>query len=252
MSEKLSDIMRRVNLSHVAETLDYSYRVVELFTSIEGEGVRTGRLSQFIRLANCNLRCSYCDTLYAIDSIDNPVKFQSYSLDDIIESLNRDIPCVTLTGGEPMIHQNVVPLIDAITQKGFELNLETNGAVDLMPLYDLPYRNNLIITVDYKLPSSLMEGYMLMDNFYNLLPQDVVKFVVGSLSDFDTMVEIVRLMKNHYPTSDSLPHIYIGVVWGEIEASSVVELIKQESLLYDAVFQLQIHKFIWEPNKQGV
>lgn len=226
------------------------YKVVEIFDSIEGEGKRAGSPATFIRLAGCNLRCSYCDTLYALFGEAEECKFTEMSLDDI---LDRDIKkYVTLTGGEPLIADGIEELADELLMRGHEVNIETNGATDIMAfMRDLRIHDEdkLFFTIDYKLPTSGVEDKMLWSNFESLMPQDVVKFVVGSDEDFDRMIEVVGKMKRIY---DVMPRIFIGAVYGKYDLQVLTDKIVKESLLEEANLQLQLHKIIWDANKRGV
>ena len=105
-------------------------KVSEIFKSIEGEGIRMGQAAVFVRLHGCNLRCSYCDSMYAVEGPD----FKQMSVGEILASVEAyrnesGVKCVTLTGGEPLIHENVGELLTAFSDAGFEVNIETNGTV---------------------------------------------------------------------------------------------------------------------------
>ena len=230
----------------------HRYRVVEIFRSIDGEGRRTGMTAQFVRLAGCNLRCSYCDTVYALYGEKEECKYREMSADEIMAGLDRRIPRITLTGGEPLLHKNVCHLLRRLSGSGYEINVETNGAVPVAPLWEAGLRETVFCTVDYKLPSSGMERHMLMDNYFCLSVQDVVKFVVGDDGDIDPMLSLVKRMLLHYGNFESMPQIYIGVVWGRYDARRIVELMLDEPLLSGAHMQLQMHKFIWSPDERGV
>ncbi len=226
------------------------YKMVEIFDSIEGEGKRVGRPATFIRLAGCNLRCSYCDTLYALFGEKEECKFTEMSLGEI---LARPIKrCVTITGGEPLLAEGIAELTNELLTLGHEVNIETNGAVDIMPfLEDLQIHpeDALFFTIDYKLPTSGECDKMLWSNFESLMPQDVVKFVVGSDEDFEKMLEVVRKLKALY---EAMPNIYIGAVYGEYDIKKLTEKIVKEPMLEDTNLQLQIHKIIWSPDERGV
>ncbi len=226
------------------------YKVVEIFDSIEGEGKRTGRPATFIRLAGCNLRCSYCDTLYALFGEKEECKFTEMSIDEILSRPMKR--CVTITGGEPLIACGIAELANELLMAGHEINIETNGAVDIMPfMQDLQIHEEdaLFFTIDYKLPSSGECDKMLLSNFESLMPQDVVKFVVGTDEDFDKMLEVVRKLKALYQV---MPSIYIGAVYGMYDIKKLTEKIVAEPILEDANLQLQLHKIIWDPDERGV
>lgn len=225
-------------------------KVVEIFDSIDGEGIRAGKTATFIRLAGCNLRCSYCDTLYALFNEAKPCEYTEMSIDEILLKVNKTYKRVTLTGGEPLLHAKSVDLVKRLLENGVEVNIETNGAVDITEFSTkLPDTSGLFYTIDYKLPSSGMTDKMIWNNFLNLRPCDVVKFVVGSDKDVNVMRAVMDKLIEHY---DIMPHIYAGVVFGSYEPKKLVEKILYEPVFKDIVFQLQMHKVIWNPEERGV
>ena len=221
-------------------------KVVEIFDSIDGEGIRAGAGATFIRLAGCNLRCTYCDTAYALFGEDEPCVYEEMTVDEIVKKVNPRYKRVTLTGGEPLVHKDCRALTERLIENGCEVNVETNGAADIT---DIPRGGGLFFTIDYKLPSSGMTDKMIWNNFKNLTPRDVVKFVVGSDEDMEQTVEIVKKLKAIY---DVMPHIFIGTVYGMYDAKKAVSTILTEDALANARFQLQMHKIIWDPNERGV
>ena len=229
------------------------YRVVEMFRSIDGEGRRGGMSAQFVRLAGCNLRCSYCDSRYALYGEEEECRYREMSADEIVERLDRRIGRITLTGGEPLIHGGVTDLLRRFSAEGYETNVETNRAVPIGPLWEAGLRDKVFCTLDYKLPSSGVERRMLMDNYFCLGARDVVKFVVGDDGDIAPMLSLVERMERHYSAhGEPMPQIYIGVVWGLYDARRIVELMLDEPSLSEARLQLQMHKFIWSPDERGV
>lgn len=225
-------------------------KIVEIFDSIDGEGIRAGHTATFIRLAGCNLRCSYCDTLYALFGEESPCEYTEMSVDEVMERVNTAFGRVTLTGGEPLLHEESALLVKRLLENGVEVNIETNGAVDITEFSaKLSDTSGMFYTIDYKLPSSGMADKMLWNNFLNLRPCDVVKFVVGSNEDVSMMKSVMDRLTEYY---DVMPHIYAGVVFGKYEPSKLVERIMNEAVFADVVFQLQIHKVIWNPEERGV
>lgn len=225
------------------------YKVVEIFTSIDGEGKRAGYVASFIRLAGCNLKCSYCDTKYAWDSTRTPVEYTVMTAAEILSALNPDIRNITLTGGEPLIAKNVKLLIEKLVAEGYDVNIETNGAVRIADFREV-VTGGSFFTIDYKLPSSGMERYMIEENFHSLTPDDVLKFVVGSEVDIRPMTDLIGRLEN--VLCEKMPQIYIGVVWNDFDASKIVEMMIENPLLRNARLQLQMHKFIWNPEQRGV
>lgn len=212
--------------------------VNEIFSSIEGEGIRAGYPVTFIRLYGCNLHCSYCDTRYSCEGGD----FKKMSVDEILEQVaDLGFHRVTLTGGEPLIHKDVNDLIMALLKADYELNIETNGAVYIAPYV---HSTKTIITLDYKSISSGENGSMWLSNIPILRKRDVLKFVVGSQEDLDDMR---RIITEKHP----MCNIYVSPVFGKIEPKAIVEYIKEHKLENCRV-QLQMHKFIWPPQQRGV
>lgn len=225
-------------------------KVVEIFDSIDGEGLRTGHTATFIRLAGCNLRCTYCDTLYALFGEAQPCLYTEMDIDTIISNVNPAYKRITLTGGEPLIHNNADALVNRLCDSNYQVNIETNGAADTEKfLSKINQPENMFFTIDYKLPSSGMTKHMLWNNFKTLRPCDVIKFVIGSDEDVITMCDIIKKLNNIH---EHMPYIYAGVVFGMYEPSKLVDLICKNPLLKDVIFQLQIHKFIWHPEQRGV
>jgi len=226
------------------------FKIVEIFDSIEGEGKRTGAPATFIRLAGCNLRCTYCDTQYALEAVDD--EYKTMQLDELLAYLKkRHYSRVTLTGGEPLSTAGVEVLIHRMLLQGNRVNIETNGSIDISFL--LEYLQNmqydpgkeLFFTMDYKLPSSGVTNSMHMPNFTKLRQWDVLKFVVGSDQDVSSMVEIVQ-------TLTSKPQIYIGAVHGKYDLKKLVTIILDIPELKDVKLQLQMHKIIWNADERGV
>ena len=215
--------------------------IVEIFNSIEGEGVRAGKLCTFIRTAGCNLRCSYCDTTYSHD-VSSATQMTLKEIIDKVEEL--DCPLVTITGGEPLINPEVtVSLIPWLLEKGFDINIETNGSVDINKVTRHRH-DKLMFTVDWKSPSSGMNNHMLTTNPTTMKPKDVLKFVVGSQEDLEEMLRVIQ---------DKLivAQIFVSPVFGQIELSDIVDFLKQHKL-YNVRLQVQLHKIIWDPSERGV
>jgi 7-carboxy-7-deazaguanine synthase len=216
-------------------------KVYEIFDSIEGEGKRSGELTTFIRLAGCNLNCSYCDTKYAQseDSFNN-----EYCVNDILSQINY--MNVTITGGEPLIHLGIDSLLQALLNRGFNVNIETNGSVDISQfkrkkitgIANMPF-----FTMDFKCYSSGMTDQMCLNNLHILDQNDVLKFVVQDERDLEQvfLLSWVNAQK------------YISPVFGKIEPKQIVEFMKRnKDVMCDYKLQLQLHKIIWSPEEKGV
>lgn len=214
------------------------YKVVEIFDSIDGEGKRTGQPVSFVRLAGCNLRCSYCDTLYALFNEEKPCEYKEMTAEEIFEKVNQNYRRITLTGGEPLIAEGVKDLIKLFSDRGFEVNIETNGACDTEK-FDIS--ENVFFTLDYKLLSSGMSDKMLWKNYLSLKPRDVIKFVVGSDEDAAQMIDIMGKLKKYY---EEMPNVFVGAVYGKYDIKKLVDLIMKNPELSDAKVQIQLHKYI--------
>lgn len=214
--------------------------VNEIFSSIDGEGLRTGELATFIRLAGCNLRCRYCDTEYALDNNSGIEMNITEILNEVKKYKNRNI---TLTGGEPLAHKEINKLIEELIKNNYFVNIETNGSIDIEP-----YVGKCLITMDYKCKSSLMEKTMLLSNLEKLSETDVLKFVINS-EDFDC---IENILKNFNIKS----YIYISPIFNEINLPNIVEFMKrcnEKGIDMSKVrMQIQLHKIIWNPDMRGV
>lgn len=220
---------------------DRMYKVNEIFVSIDGEGVRTGLPTVFIRLYGCNLKCSYCDTRYSCENSE----YTEMSLMDILEQvLSYGVPRVTLTGGEPLIHEGVKDLINSLVVNDIEVNIETNGAVDLSDFWEFRYSSKVIITMDYKCASSGMEDKMKLWNLKLLQPKDVIKFVVSNYNELEKMEYILE-------ESECKAQPYVSPVFGAIEPKELVEYVL-DNKLNNVKVQVQLHKIIWNPNMRGV
>ncbi|TCO72703.1 putative 7-carboxy-7-deazaguanine synthase QueE [Marinisporobacter balticus] len=219
------------------------YKVVEKFVSINGEGRRAGQLAVFIRFANCNLDCSYCDTAWANE---DDVAYTLMTKEEIVEAIKAtDVKNVTLTGGEPLLQDEIFELIDYLSKdQELFIEIETNGSVSIKEFSKIT--NRPLFTMDYKLPSSNMEEKMLIDNFHHIKKQDIVKFVVGSSSDLERARDIID---QYQLTKKS--NVYISPVYGKIDLDAMVEFMKKYKM-NEVTMQVQLHKIIWGAEAKGV
>lgn len=221
-----------------------TYKIVERFVSINGEGKFSGQLATFIRFAGCNLNCSFCDTKWA-NQLD--VKYELMTADEIYNYIKETgIINVTLTGGEPLIQNNISGLIRTlIKDNSLNIEIETNGSVSIEP-FAILNNDSLIFTMDYKLPFSTMENKMIVNNFKYLREKDTVKFVVGNLDDLIKAEEIIRKYELTEKTN-----VYISPVYGQIKLTEIVDFMKVKKM-NKAILQTQLHKIIWDPETRGV
>ena len=219
-----------------------SFKVVEIFESINGEGMRAGELAVFVRMKGCNLSCNYCDTMWANEA---DCEFEEMTADRIVERVKKSgIKNVTLTGGEPLLQKDADKLLKLFSdEKDIRVEIETNGSVKLSPF--LKYENTSF-TMDYKLPESDMEKYMDLENFKILRKKDTLKFVASSVNDLKKAKDIIE----KYDLIDRV-NIIFSPVFGKIELTDIVDFLK-DNKLNDVRMQLQMHKFIWAPDERGV
>lgn len=219
-----------------------SFKVAEKFVSINGEGPRVGELAVFLRFCGCNLNCCYCDTRWANTA---DVKYELASAEELVAYVkSTGVKNVTLTGGEPLLQADIAYLIELLGASGAEVEIETNGSVQLKNIVSVSPRP--AVTADYKLPSSGMENHMLTENFSYLTFQDAVKFVVGDKCDLARAEEII----NGYGLTDRC-RVYFSPVFGKIKPVEITEFMKGRKL-NGVRLQLQLHKIVWEPDKRGV
>lgn len=215
-------------------------KLVELFTSINGEGKEAGKLAVFIRFPGCNLHCSYCDTMWANKA---DVEVKEYTLEEILTYVKASgAKQVTVTGGEPLLQKDCNDLFKGLHSIDVNIEIETNGSVPLgKTIKQNPY---VTFTMDYKMPSSKMEEHMEHNNFQLLRPQDTLKMVCGSELDLLKVLEIL-------PQIDRSVSVFLSPVFGRIDPARMVEFMMEHKLV-DVKLQLQLHKFIWDPNQTGV
>jgi 7-carboxy-7-deazaguanine synthase len=168
-------VIAQIRYNERTTEMNNSLVVNEIFFSVQGESSYSGRPCAFVRLTNCNLRCTYCDTEYAFD------EGQEMSSEEIlrkVEAYPTDL--VEITGGEPLLQEGVFPLIEQLLDEGKTVLIETGGSIDVR---DVDPRAVLIY--DIKCPGSGMVKKNRWDNLCHLKPQDEVKFVVGSRQDYE-------------------------------------------------------------------
>ena len=216
------------------------FKVAEHFISINGEGQKAGELALFVRFVGCNLSCSWCDTKWANSPTAPFTEMSAQEICDLAK--NSGVKNVTLTGGEPLLQNEITSLIIALAQQGSSVEIETNGSVPLPAISD----SSVTFTMDYKLPSSEMESRMCLENFARLTPRDTVKFVCGSHADLERAAQIIA----QYDLTNKCK-VYLSPVFTMIDPKDIVEYMKQHSL-NGVRLQLQLHKFIWDPNERGV
>ena len=219
-------------------------KINEIFTSISGEAARAGLPVIFIRTHGCNLRCSYCDTMYAVEG----GEYTEMTPLQILEKCKSyNIKRVVLTGGEPLLQQDMPELVDLLCNNGFEIEIETNGAVDLNAFHDkLTTKDTRLLsyTMDFKTESSLMSDKMITSNLSFLGTQDVIKFVVGSIEDLQQAFTV-------WNDFNIEAQVFVSPVFGKIEPKDIVNFVL-DNKLWNWRVQLQLHKIIYPVDMRGV
>jgi len=209
--------------------------VNEIYESIQGESTWAGLRCVFVRTTFCDLRCTYCDTAYAFYKGDKRLVSEI-----LAEVLAMDCPLVEITGGEPLLQKNVLPLMASLCDAGKTVLIETSGAHDISKIDPRVHR-----IMDLKTPDSGESARMLWTNIPHLTARDEVKFVIGSRRDYDWACEQVA----RYELT-KICAVLFSPNFTVIEPRLIVEWLVADKL--DVRFQLQMHKFIWDPKKQGV
>ena len=222
---------------------DTKILVSEIFQSIDGEGYHAGYPTVFFRTIGCNLRCSWCDSAYTF----NPDKNSKwYSIFDAVEKVKSyGIKHITITGGEPLLEENkewMTSFIEDLLMSDFEIDIETNGAVNLFYWKEKFQASNVIFIMDWKAPASKMNRFMIEKNLSYLDKGDIVKIVVTD-SDFEEVERVLKI--------GTEAEIYISPVFGQVTMSKIPEFVlehKNENIRC----QIQMHKIFWNPDKRGV
>ncbi|MEO8399032.1 MAG: 7-carboxy-7-deazaguanine synthase QueE [Ignavibacteriaceae bacterium] len=210
-------------------------KVNEIYFSIQGESSKAGLPCIFIRLTYCNLRCTYCDTEYAF------YEGKDFTIKDILNEIKKyDCRLVEVTGGEPLVQDECIDLMKKLCDENYEVLIETGGSLSIKKIDE-----RVKIIMDLKCPSSGMLKKNLYENINYLKPIDEVKFVIGTREDYEWAKEIIEKynLTNKY-------EVLFSVVFGELEPVILVNWILEDKL--KVRFQLQMHKFIWEPATKGV
>ena len=210
-------------------------KINEIYYSIQGESTKAGLPCIFIRLTYCNLRCKYCDTEYAF------FEGKDLTIDEILGEVKKfDCSLIEITGGEPLVQLESIELMKTLCDNGYDVLLETGGS---LPINAIDPRVKIIM--DLKCPSSGMLKKNYYENINYIKPGDELKFVIGSREDYEWSKEII----NNYKLINKCSVLF-SIVFGELEPVKLVEWILNDKL--NVRFQLQMHKFIWEPTAKGV
>ncbi|WP_313551038.1 7-carboxy-7-deazaguanine synthase QueE [Pseudomonas sp.] len=204
-------------------------RITEIFYSLQGETRTAGLPTVFVRLTGCPLRCQYCDTAYAFSG------GQIMSMDEIVERVAQYKPrYVCVTGGEPLAQPNCLSLLERLCDAGYEVSLETSGALDIAPV-----DRRVVKVVDLKTPGSAEVSRNLYDNIDHLTPNDQVKFVICSREDYEWAVS--KLIQ--YRLDERVDEVLFSPSHQQVTPRQLAEWIVEDNL--PVRFQLQLHKILW-------
>lgn len=204
-------------------------RMTEIFYSIQGESRSLGLPTVFVRLTGCPLRCQYCDTAYAFNG------GELMSLEQILLQVASYKPrYVCVTGGEPLAQPNAIALMHALCQAGYQVSLETSGALDVSAVDARVSR-----VVDLKTPGSQEVGRNLYANLALLGRHDQVKFVICNRTDYDW----ARFKLDEYALADRVGEVLFSPSHAELAPRQLAEWIVEDNL--PVRFQMQLHKYLW-------
>ncbi len=224
--------------------------LIEIYKSVQGESSFAGRPCIFVRLAGCNLRCSWCDSEYTFTG------GYKLSADEIVAEIAKLAPVklIEFTGGEPLLQEReLIPLMQRLLAQGYELMIETSGerSVDNVP-------RSVHKIVDVKCPGSGESGRFRMTNLASLTERDELKFVIANRDDYEFTCDFIRanaveargvqiLLSPAFSKTPSLERSTANCL---LDPRELVEWMLADGL--NARLSLQIHKYIWEPQKKGV
>ncbi|MGR8931527.1 MAG: 7-carboxy-7-deazaguanine synthase QueE [Gammaproteobacteria bacterium] len=211
------------------EKADRFLRITEIFYSLQGESTTVGLPTVFIRLTGCPLRCHYCDTAYAFNG-----GFRLTFTEIIDQVMRYRTRYVTVTGGEPLAQRNCNPLMVELLNSGYEVSLETSGALDVSGV-----DSRVVKVMDIKTPSSGELQRNLYQNIEYLKPQDQVKFVIGDEMDFHWSKQQVL----DFDLTERC-QVLFSPVMGRMPPALLADKILAEQL--PVRFQIQLHKYLWD------
>lgn len=210
-------------------------KVCEIFTSIQGESSYAGMPCTFIRMAGCNLRCSYCDTTYAYDE---SIELSENEILNEVTLIGTNL--VTITGGEPLLQEGTFHLVERLIGEGHKVLIETNGTLSIKDI-----DSRAIIVLDVKTPGSGMSEDMDVSNFDYIKPSDEVKFVITDRTDYEWSKDIIRKY-NLKPRCQ----ILFSPAFGRLAPELLIKWMLEDRL--DVRLNLQMHKYIYGGERRGV
>ena len=210
--------------------------VHEIYLSVQGESTHVGRPCVFVRLTACDLRCSWCDTPYAFTG------GRKMSVDEVVRKVRKlDCALVELTGGEPLLQPDAIPLMQKLIDDGFEVLLETGGhlTIERVP-------NGVHAIVDVKCPGSGEASKMYWPNLDRITRDHEVKFVIADRRDYEYARDVIA----KHDLGSRANAVLLSPVHGVQRADELVQWMLADHV--PARLQIQAHKYIWTPETRGV
>jgi 7-carboxy-7-deazaguanine synthase len=208
----------------------------EIYASVQGESTFAGLRCTFVRTTGCNLRCSWCDTPQAFYGGTRMAR-----ADVLARALALDTPLVELTGGEPLLQPGAVPLLAELCDAGKTVLIETSGEADVSRVDPRVHK-----IMDVKAPGSGEAHRNRWSNLDHITPRDELKFVLKSREDYEFMRAVVAERR----LADRTPNLLASTVFGALATRDLVAWVLEDRL--PVRVQLQMHKFVWPPDAQGV
>lgn len=204
-------------------------RITEIFHSLQGESRTSGYTTVFIRLTGCPLRCEYCDTEYAFKG------GEWFSFENILEEVKKyNVKYITVTGGEPLAQTRCINLLKLLSDQGYEVSLETSGALDISKVDPRVSR-----VMDLKTPASKEESKNLYSNIELLTSHDQLKFVICDRNDYDWAVDKIK----EYDLLNRCEVIF-STSHQQLKPQQLADWIIEDELAVR--FQMQLHKYLWD------
>lgn len=228
-------------MTELERTPEASLRITEIFHSVQGESTWAGLPCTFVRLTGCPLRCVWCDTEYAFHG------GEKMSLDEVVARIDAiGTRLVEITGGEPLIHRNAFVLTKRLLDSGYDVLVETSGAIDVAPLDPRAHK-----IMDLKCPGSGEVARNLWSNLDHLTARDEIKFVIAGRADYEWARDVIREHGlDERVKSGALRALLISPVWESTDFRELAEWVLEDRL--PVRYQIQLHKVIWGANVHGV
>lgn len=222
-------------MESAAIPIDERLRISEVYASVQGESRWVGLPCTFVRLTGCNLRCTWCDSVFTFKGGEHR------SIDAVIADVEAlGIPLVEVTGGEPLAQRQCIPLMQRLLDRGYEVLLETSGSLDISRV-----PAGVHVIMDLKPPGSGEAAKNRWQNLEFLQPKDEIKLVLASREDFEWARDRIR----EHRLSERCP-VLVSPVFGSLDPRELVEWTLAERL--PVRVQVQLHKVIWPPEARGV